>query len=227
MAWIRITLFVMSLLLFVAGAILSYQGKTGGASATYGAAVFCLIFVSLEQFKSFKGWGIEAELRNRAGIERFLGRPTGGTTQGQKAIAPEERGQKTTGRVEALESTVSNEFPEGLKLIAMHHMKVHFEGVWANAGDRWRKDVTVNVPVGTKVATVAVTQTDVRFIRDDGQLDPKPLGRVNYEIVDIEPRDTANGKFKFVFAAFLDAGMPQQKWSGEFRLRILCFGSER
>ena len=49
----------------VVGAVLSYLDKTGSAVATYAASICCLIFVHLPQFKKFKGFGIEAELKQK------------------------------------------------------------------------------------------------------------------------------------------------------------------
>lgn len=61
----RVTILIAALVLFFAGVALSYLDKTGGAVATYGAGVFCLIFVYLAQFKRFKGFGLEAELQEK------------------------------------------------------------------------------------------------------------------------------------------------------------------
>lgn len=58
----RIVILIASLLLMGAGVVLSYLDKTSGATATYAASIFCLIFVYLSQFKRFKGFGVEAEL---------------------------------------------------------------------------------------------------------------------------------------------------------------------
>ena len=58
----RVVILITSILLFGAGATLAFFDKTGGATATYSAAVFGLIFVFLPEFKKFKGFGIEAEL---------------------------------------------------------------------------------------------------------------------------------------------------------------------
>jgi sugar-specific transcriptional regulator TrmB len=69
----RITILLAALLLFAAGVALAYLGETGGASATYAAAVVCLIFVFLPQFKKFKGFGVEAELKEyRAEFDREI-----------------------------------------------------------------------------------------------------------------------------------------------------------
>lgn len=62
---LRISLLIASLMLFASGVYLSYLDKTGGATATYAAAVFCLIFVFLTEFRKFKGFGVEAELLER------------------------------------------------------------------------------------------------------------------------------------------------------------------
>lgn len=61
----RILLLFTSLALFVSGVYLSFLDKTGGATVTYAAAVFCLIFVFLTEFRKFKGFGVEAELLER------------------------------------------------------------------------------------------------------------------------------------------------------------------
>lgn len=47
--------------LFASGVALSFHDFTTAAGLTYGAAVFCLIFTFLANFKRFKGFGIEAE----------------------------------------------------------------------------------------------------------------------------------------------------------------------
>jgi hypothetical protein len=44
---------------------LGFMDKTGAAAATYAAAVLCLIFAFLPEFKKFKGLGIEAELLDK------------------------------------------------------------------------------------------------------------------------------------------------------------------
>ena len=56
-------IFVLSTLLFLFGGILCYQYKTSSAIATYGAAVLCLVFVYLDKFDSFEGFGIKAKVR--------------------------------------------------------------------------------------------------------------------------------------------------------------------
>ncbi len=58
----RITILIASLALMASGIVLSYLDKVGGATVTYAASIFCLIFVYLSQFKRFKGFGVEAEL---------------------------------------------------------------------------------------------------------------------------------------------------------------------
>ena len=59
---IRYAIFVLAVALFGAGVYLSFLDQTGSATTTYTAAVFCLIFVFLSEFKKFKGFGVEAEL---------------------------------------------------------------------------------------------------------------------------------------------------------------------
>ena len=59
---LRITIFITALIIFGNGIYLSYLGKTAGATVTYTAAVLCLVFSFLQEFKKFKGLGIEAEL---------------------------------------------------------------------------------------------------------------------------------------------------------------------
>ncbi|TNH19662.1 hypothetical protein [Halomonas sp. BL6] len=61
----HVVLFLSALLLLAVGSYLAFLANVAGASATYGAAVFCLIFVFLRDFKSFKGFGLEAELLER------------------------------------------------------------------------------------------------------------------------------------------------------------------
>ena len=62
---IRCVIFILAVLLFVSGAILSLFGKVGSAGSNYGAGFLCLVFVYISQFKSFKGFGIEAELQEK------------------------------------------------------------------------------------------------------------------------------------------------------------------
>jgi hypothetical protein len=59
---LRIVIFITALLLFACGSYLSYLDKVGGSTVTYTAAIFCLIFSFLQEFKKFKGFGVEAEL---------------------------------------------------------------------------------------------------------------------------------------------------------------------
>ena len=59
---LRLALGTLSALLFALGAYLAFNEKVAASTATYGAAVICLIFTFLSRFKRFKGFGIEAEL---------------------------------------------------------------------------------------------------------------------------------------------------------------------
>lgn len=59
---LRTTIFITAIILFASGVFLSYVDKTGGATVTYTAAVLCLVFAFLQEFKKFKGFGVEAEL---------------------------------------------------------------------------------------------------------------------------------------------------------------------
>ena len=123
-----------------------------------------------------------------------------------------------------LETVKQTFLPEGLKLLGIHHMPVHFKGKWNSPADRWRKDATVIVPSGTKVAIVEVTNLDFVFVKNGEESDPQPLARIYYEIPDFDPKDISGNTFKFVFFAFLDSATPGQEWIGDFHLRILCFG---
>lgn len=58
----RNIIFLIAVGLFLSGIRLSFLDLTGSAVATYGAALGCLIFVFLPQFKKFKALGVEAEL---------------------------------------------------------------------------------------------------------------------------------------------------------------------
>ena len=58
-------IFVVAMILLLFGVCLSFQEKTGGAFVTYGAAIFCFIFAFLQEFKRFKGLGVEAEVLER------------------------------------------------------------------------------------------------------------------------------------------------------------------
>ena len=61
----RITLLIAALVLLSAGIFFSYLDQVSSATATYAAAIFCLIFVFLTEFRRFKGFGVEAELLER------------------------------------------------------------------------------------------------------------------------------------------------------------------
>lgn len=65
MTTMRVTIAVASLVLLASGIALSFLDKAAAAGVTYSAAVLCLIFVFLPEFKRFKGLGIEAELLDR------------------------------------------------------------------------------------------------------------------------------------------------------------------
>lgn len=58
----RNIIFLIAVGLFLSGIRLSFLDLTGSAVATYGAALGCLTFVFLSQFKKFKALGVEAEL---------------------------------------------------------------------------------------------------------------------------------------------------------------------
>ena len=59
------SIFAAAMILLSCGVGLSLMDKIGGATVTYGAAIFCLIFAFLPNFKWFKGLGVEAELLER------------------------------------------------------------------------------------------------------------------------------------------------------------------
>lgn len=61
----RVTIFFTSLVLFATGILLAIRDQAAAAGTSYTAAVLCLIFVFLSEFKKFKGLGIEAELLDR------------------------------------------------------------------------------------------------------------------------------------------------------------------
>ncbi len=58
----RNIIFTIAVGLVLSGVRLSFLDLTGSAVATYGAALGCLIFVFLPQFKKFRALGVEAEL---------------------------------------------------------------------------------------------------------------------------------------------------------------------
>lgn len=61
----QVAILVVSILLLASGVVMGYEEKVGSATATYTAAVLCLIFAFLPEFKKFKGLGIEAELLDK------------------------------------------------------------------------------------------------------------------------------------------------------------------
>jgi len=58
-------LFWVAISLLGCGVVLSFLDKTGGGIATYGAGIFCLVFVFIDKFESFKGLGIQGKLREK------------------------------------------------------------------------------------------------------------------------------------------------------------------
>jgi len=65
----RFVLCLGSMLLFALGAYLAYEDKVGSATTVFGSAIVCTIFVYLTRFKTFKGFGIQAELWEDKQIE--------------------------------------------------------------------------------------------------------------------------------------------------------------
>jgi hypothetical protein len=61
----QITMIIVAILLFTSVVVMGYQDKVGAETATYTAAVLCLVFAFLPEFKKFKGLGIEAELLDK------------------------------------------------------------------------------------------------------------------------------------------------------------------
>jgi len=55
-------LFITTLGLLICGVMLSFKGQSGSATATYGVAILCLIFTSLQEFEWFEGFGVKAKL---------------------------------------------------------------------------------------------------------------------------------------------------------------------
>ena len=58
-------IFGVAMILLIFGVCLSFRDQTGGAFVTYGTAICCLIFAFLQDFKRFKGLGVEAEVLER------------------------------------------------------------------------------------------------------------------------------------------------------------------
>lgn len=55
-------LFITTLVLFICGVMLSFKDQSGSATATYGVAILCLVFSSLQEFEWFEGFGVKAKL---------------------------------------------------------------------------------------------------------------------------------------------------------------------
>lgn len=62
---IKILLFIASLGLLFVGTCLAMEDKTASSTVTYTAGFVCLFFVFLGEFSKFKGFGLEAELREK------------------------------------------------------------------------------------------------------------------------------------------------------------------
>lgn len=62
---IKILLFIASLGLLFVGTCLAMEDKTASSTVTYTAGFICLFFVFLNEFSKFKGFGLEAELREK------------------------------------------------------------------------------------------------------------------------------------------------------------------
>ncbi len=58
-------LLFFAIVLLICGVILSFMDKTASATATYGAAIMCLIFSCLNEFEMFEGLGIKAKLNKK------------------------------------------------------------------------------------------------------------------------------------------------------------------
>lgn len=65
----RIGVFILTAGLHITGAMLAYNDKTASASIVFGAAIMCMIFLFLSQFKTFKGFGVQAELWEEKQVE--------------------------------------------------------------------------------------------------------------------------------------------------------------
>lgn len=61
----RALIFSMSIFLFLVGTVLAAIERVGSATAVYTAAILLLVFAFLNEFKRFKGFGVEAELLDR------------------------------------------------------------------------------------------------------------------------------------------------------------------
>lgn len=62
---VRVLLFIASLGQLFVGTRLAMEDKTASSTVTYTAGFVCLFFVFLSEFSKFKGFGLEAELREK------------------------------------------------------------------------------------------------------------------------------------------------------------------
>lgn len=72
-------LITVSVILMIGGLVIASGGNAAGATATYVAAVFCLVFAFLSQFKKFSGLGFTGETweRKMEEADELIGRLKG------------------------------------------------------------------------------------------------------------------------------------------------------
>lgn len=61
----RTILFIFATSLLTLGAFLDYKNNTGSATSAFGFGILVLFFAFIHEFQKFKGFGIEAELREK------------------------------------------------------------------------------------------------------------------------------------------------------------------
>ena len=61
----RTILFISAISLLTLGAFLAYKNNTGSATSAFGFGILVLFFAFIHEFQKFKGFGIEAELREK------------------------------------------------------------------------------------------------------------------------------------------------------------------
>ena len=61
----RTILFISAISLLTLGAFLAYNNNTGSATSAFGFGILVLFFAFIHEFQKFKGFGIEAELREK------------------------------------------------------------------------------------------------------------------------------------------------------------------
>lgn len=117
--------------------------------------------------------------------------------------------------------SITPKFPSGLKLIHVDLCEINKDKEPGQGS--MSVPIEYPVPTTTKAVHLAVIRADLSFGSCDDSK-PASFGRLTYEIAKPDDSDLANGKFRFLFQAFLQTVDPAAVWCGRFLLQVLCFG---